>query len=43
MDGRGRDSLERARQTSRELRDVELVLPDVVFDGVLVSLIADAR
>jgi glyoxylase-like metal-dependent hydrolase (beta-lactamase superfamily II) len=33
MDGRGRDSLERARQTSRELRDVELVLPDVVFDG----------
>jgi len=33
MDGRGRESLERARQTSRELRDVELVLPDVVFDG----------
>lgn len=33
MDSRGRDSLERARQTSRELREVELVLPDVVFDG----------
>lgn len=33
MDSRGRESLERARQTSRELRDVELVLPDVVFDG----------
>jgi glyoxylase-like metal-dependent hydrolase (beta-lactamase superfamily II) len=32
MDGLGRDSLERARQKSRELRDVELVLPDVVFD-----------
>jgi glyoxylase-like metal-dependent hydrolase (beta-lactamase superfamily II) len=32
MDGLGRESLERARRKSRELRDVELVLPDVVFD-----------
>lgn len=33
MEGRGRESLERARQQSRELRDIELVLPDVTFDG----------
>jgi glyoxylase-like metal-dependent hydrolase (beta-lactamase superfamily II) len=33
MDTRGRESLERSRQTSRELCDVELVLPDVTFDG----------
>jgi glyoxylase-like metal-dependent hydrolase (beta-lactamase superfamily II) len=32
MDSLGRESIERARQRSRELRDVELVLPDVVFD-----------
>jgi cyclase len=38
MDTRGRESLEHARQTSRELRDVELVLPDVVFEGGETSL-----
>jgi glyoxylase-like metal-dependent hydrolase (beta-lactamase superfamily II) len=38
MDTRGREGLERARQTSRELRDVEMVLPDVVFDGEEISL-----
>jgi cyclase len=38
MDTIGRESLERARQTSRELRDVELVLPDVVVDRGDISL-----
>jgi glyoxylase-like metal-dependent hydrolase (beta-lactamase superfamily II) len=38
MDTIGRESLERARQTSRELRDVELVLPDVVVDRGEISL-----
>jgi len=33
MDSRGRESLDRARMQSRELREVELLLPDVVFDG----------
>lgn len=33
MDSRGRESLDRARVQSRELREVELLLPDVVFDG----------
>jgi cyclase len=33
MDSRGRESLDRARLQSRELREVELLLPDVVFDG----------
>lgn len=33
MDTRGRESLDRARLQSRELREVELLLPDVVFDG----------
>jgi cyclase len=38
MDTIGRENLERARQTSRELRDVELVLPDVVVDRGELSL-----
>ena len=38
MDTVGRENLERARQTSRELRDVQLVLPDVVVDCGEVSL-----
>ncbi|MBM3121730.1 MAG: MBL fold metallo-hydrolase [Chloroflexi bacterium] len=38
MDSLGRESIERARQRSRELRDVELVLPDVVFDEGELSL-----
>jgi glyoxylase-like metal-dependent hydrolase (beta-lactamase superfamily II) len=38
MDTRGRESLERSRQTSRELRDIEVVLPDVVFDDGEVNL-----
>jgi glyoxylase-like metal-dependent hydrolase (beta-lactamase superfamily II) len=33
MDSRARESLDRARVQSRELREVELLLPDVVFDG----------
>jgi cyclase len=38
MDTIGRENLERARQTSRELHDVELVLPDVVVDRGELSL-----
>ena len=33
LDERGRESLELARTTSAEMRDVELVLPQIVFDG----------
>ncbi len=33
LDTRGRESLERAKATSHEFRDVELVLPDLVFDN----------
>lgn len=33
LDTRGRESLERAKATSQEFRDVELVLPDLVFDN----------
>ncbi len=33
LEKRGRESLEHAKATSPELRDVELVLPDMVFDG----------
>jgi cyclase len=32
MDTKGRESLERAQQTNHELRDLEVVLPGVVFD-----------
>jgi len=33
LDKRGRESLERVKTASHEMRDVELVLPDIVFDG----------
>ncbi len=33
LDKRGRESLERAKLTSAEMREVDLVLPDIVFDG----------
>lgn len=33
LDTRGRDSLERSKVASQEFADVELVLPDLVFDG----------
>jgi cyclase len=33
LDTRGRQSLETAKSNSNEMRDVELVLPDIVFDG----------
>ncbi len=32
LDGRGREALEKARRTSREIAPVELRLPDVTFD-----------
>lgn len=32
LDRRGRDSLERARTMSPDLRDVELILPEIIFD-----------
>lgn len=38
MDTLGRESLDRARGSSRELRDVELVLPDIVFERGEISL-----
>lgn len=33
LDLRGRESLERAKATSPEMRDVKLILPDVIFSG----------
>jgi cyclase len=33
LDTRGRESLDRVKATSNEMRDVELRLPDIVFDG----------
>jgi cyclase len=33
LDKRGRESLQRVKTASNEMRDVELVLPDMVFDG----------
>jgi glyoxylase-like metal-dependent hydrolase (beta-lactamase superfamily II) len=33
LDTRGRTSLAQVKATSTEMRDIELVLPDVVFDG----------
>lgn len=38
LDKRGRDSLERARANSEEMRDVKLVLPDMVFDDGSLTL-----
>lgn len=35
LDQRGRESLERARATSPELKEVDLVLPDILFDNGL--------
>jgi glyoxylase-like metal-dependent hydrolase (beta-lactamase superfamily II) len=35
LDQRGRASLESSRENSEEMQDVELVLPDMVFDGVM--------
>jgi cyclase len=33
LDKRGRESLERVKSSSHEMREIELVLPDIVFDG----------
>jgi cyclase len=33
LDTRGREGLEKAKTNSNEMRDVELILPDIVFDG----------
>lgn len=33
LDKRGRESLQRVKTASNEMKDVELVLPDMVFDG----------
>jgi len=33
LDTRGRHSLERVKSAANEMRDVELTLPDIVFDG----------
>ena len=33
LDKRGRESLQQVKATSNEMRDVELVLPDIIFDG----------
>jgi len=38
LDTRGRDSLEDSRQSTGEMRDVQLVLPDMVFDGGVLNL-----
>lgn len=38
LNTRGRDSLAKAKTSSHEMRDVELILPDVVFDGGPMSL-----
>lgn len=38
LERRGRQSLERAKASSAEFRDVELVLPDMVFDGGTLNL-----
>lgn len=38
LDKRGRDSLERARANAEEMRDVRLVLPDMVFDEGTLTL-----
>jgi len=33
LDQRGRESLEQVKAASNEMRDVDLILPDIVFDG----------
>lgn len=38
LDGRGRDALRRARDQNRELRDMEIVLPQAVFEEGGLSL-----
>ncbi|NWG18244.1 MAG: MBL fold metallo-hydrolase [Chloroflexi bacterium] len=38
LDKRGRQSLEQAKLTAPELREVSLVLPDMVFEGGMMSL-----
>jgi glyoxylase-like metal-dependent hydrolase (beta-lactamase superfamily II) len=38
LERRGRQSLERAKASSVEFRDVDLVLPDLVFDGGTLNL-----
>lgn len=38
LEKRGRESLEHAKATAPEWRDVELVLPDLVFDGGTMAL-----
>ena len=40
LDSRGRESLERTQSTTGELREVELVLPDMVFEGGMFNLYA---
>jgi cyclase len=41
LDKRGRESLEQAKTSSVEMRDVELVLPDIVFDKSLTLYIGN--
>lgn len=38
MDGRGRDALEAAKLQNRDMRDVRIVLPSIVFDDGSISL-----
>lgn len=38
LDKRGRESLERTRKGSRDMAEIELVLPDIVFDEGALSL-----
>jgi glyoxylase-like metal-dependent hydrolase (beta-lactamase superfamily II) len=38
LDTRGRDSLEETRQVAGDLRDVKLMLPDMIFDGGTLNL-----
>lgn len=38
MDGRGREALRVAKQHNREMRDVEIVLPSIVFETGSISL-----
>ena len=38
LDSRGRQALAQAQETNRNLRDLKVVLPDVVVDGGVVSL-----
>lgn len=38
LDQRGRESLEQAKATAEEMQNVELILPDVVFDNGVLNL-----